>query len=73
MSLQSILDNDAINMLPKIKQILSKAENFEYSQIYSRTLREISNTNISIEEMSDKQLNKFQDKLVEIFKHFNWI
>jgi hypothetical protein len=73
MNLQAALDNEAIELLSKIKEILLTAKTFEYSQILARTLRETCNSNIALIDMIPTQINKFEEKLIETFKFFKWI
>lgn len=73
MSLQSELDQEAIDMLPKIKTEIKKAASFEANEMLCRTLRECMNSKIAMNSMNSEQLEKFQQDLLEIFEYNNWI
>ena len=73
MSIQSKLDAQAINKLPKIKTIIKNSNNFSSNQIKSATIRAIIDSDITVDTMSDKQLEQFQSALINAFKYKNWI
>ena len=73
MSLQARFNKEAIGLLPEIKKLLVEANSFSYSQIYCYTIREVLNSPMSISYMSKKQIKKFEDKLIQEFKYYNWI
>ncbi len=73
MSVQSILNNQAINKLTNVSKAISIVDSFERNQMYNYTLRQICNSNICLEDMTDTQLNNFDISLVEAFKYREWI
>lgn len=73
MSIQSILNNQALVKLTKITSLIERAEKFEANQMTVRAIRECGNSKIAIDEMTDIQLEEFENKLIDTFKYFNWI
>lgn len=73
MSLQSVLDQQAIDKLPAIKSLIARAKPFEANQMTCRALREILNTVTPLDEMNADQVEIFTGELVHIFKHYEWI
>lgn len=73
MSLQSQLDQEAIDMLPKIKSEIAKAAFEEANAMRLKTLQYCMNSSKAIIDMNSKELEEFQDDLLEIFKYREWI
>tara|TARA_R110001599_G_C11887448_1_gene624744 strand:- start:33 stop:254 length:222 start_codon:yes stop_codon:yes gene_type:complete len=73
MSIQSKLNAQAINKLPKIQAVINNSDNFSSNQIKSATIRAIIDCDITIDTMSDKQIDQFEDGLIRAFKYKNWI
>ena len=73
MTIQNQFNNEALNMLPEIVAEIKKADQFGRDQIISKTLRECSNSRVSLINMNEKQLNEFQDNLLESFRYLEWI
>jgi len=73
MSLQAQIDEWAINLLPRIKKLIRKAERFEANQMYCYALRKCANNNKALEEMNKKEIIIFQKSLVKAFKFNEWI
>lgn len=73
MSIQSQLDNGSIAMLPRIVAIIERAKSYEANQMRCRTLREIGDSKIAIDNMNPAQLYEFQEELIETFNCFDWI
>lgn len=73
MTLQSNLNNAALNYLPKILKIIKEIDHFEANQIKCYTLRDIGNRSKAIYDMNLRQIEKYENCLLEVFKHKNWI
>lgn len=73
MTIQSQLDQIAINILPKIKSAIEAAEKFEANQMINRVLRECMNSSKAIDSMNESELNSFQDEVLETFKYNEWM
>ena len=73
MSVQAALNADSMNSIPKVKQVISKAENFEANQMEQKALNKMMNSHVAIVDMNCQQLEQFQDDLIEIFKFNNWL
>ena len=73
MNTQAILNQQAIDMLPQVKLLIEDAESFEANQMRNRALKEIMNSNTTLTDMSSKELDSFQESIIDIFKHFDWI
>jgi hypothetical protein len=73
MSLQSILNQDAIDILPRIKKLIRKADNFERNQMYEAVLRATLNSYPTLLLMTKDQIDKFEQSLIDIFKYKEWI
>ena len=71
--MQAIVDNEALNKLPLIKLALKTANNFEANQMRVYTLREICNSLIPLDQMTDNQKQNFSRLLLEIFRSKKWI
>jgi len=73
MTIQSQLNNQAISKLSKISNQIKYTEFHERNQIINYTLRAINNSRIAIDEMTAEQLEIFQNDLMNVFSHKNWI
>lgn len=74
MSLQKIFDQQLIDKLALIKNVLeTHHDDFCINQIRVLTLRESLTTIKPISKMSDTELNDFQNRLIEQFKHKGWV
>ncbi len=73
MSIQASLNADSINSVPKIKQVIANANSFEANQMEQKTLREMINSSKPVADMSSEELKQFQNDLLEVFKHYDWI
>lgn len=60
-------------MLSKITFLIERAEKFEANQMTCRAIQECGNSKIAIDEMTDIQLEEFENELIDTFKFFNWI
>ena len=76
MSLQAHLNDEAIELLPKIKKIISESEKFEANQMYNETIRKCCNASSvygsCLVDMSENTKEEFQNDLIDAFKHFGW-
>ena len=68
MSLQSQLDNELFEFIPKIHDLIKKAQKFESDQMQNSALREAMNTKIPVCNMNKKQIDEFEEHLMIIFK-----
>ena len=66
MSLQAQLDNEALNLLPKIKSLITESNRNEMIVL---TIRECLNCTPPVSEMSESQKDNFQNRLIESFKY----
>jgi hypothetical protein len=73
MSIQAILNQDAINMLPAIKHTIENASIFEANQMTDKAIREINSSSKSIADMSSDEREVFSKALIEKFQYFEWI
>ncbi len=74
MSIQQQLNNMAISMCKKLQATISQSsDEFCINQMRCSALKEINNTYMPIENMTQEQLDKFQDEVIEKFKYNNWI
>lgn len=72
-SMQTKFDDDALGKLPLIRSILQTADSFEANQIRCYTLREICNSLIPLDQMTDNQKQNFSKSLLEIYREKKWI
>jgi len=73
MSIQNLLNNQALAKLPQITSLIANADFFEANQMRCRALKDISNSKIAIDDMTDAQLKEFENEIIDTFNHFNWI
>jgi hypothetical protein len=71
--MQARMNQEAIDMLPRIKHVIALAEDFEACQMTQATLMSICNSVRSISEMSGAQIFIFEEMLLEQFKYKEWI
>lgn len=71
MSIQSQLNNEAINMLPKIKKLIAESEHADI--LFQSTLQKCMNSRVAISDMNGEELNRFQDNVIGCFIHNDWI
>ena len=73
MSIQSQLNQDAIEMLPLVKAAIANAGTFEGNQMHCYTIRECLNSQTPIAFMSGSELQEFQNNLLDVFNKNNWL
>ena len=73
MSLQSNLNQNALEKLPKILSLIRKSDVFNKNQMICRTLTELQNSATSLDEMTHAQRNMFQLRLINVFKQNGWM
>ncbi len=73
MSLQAILDNDALNCFPKIQEHIKNAHSFDANQMRCYTIKACCNANPCVADKSLEQIEKFQDDLIDLFVEYSWI
>lgn len=73
MSIQAAFNADAMSLIPKIKEVISFANNFEANQMEHKALTEMMDSPIPIAHMNSKQLEQFQTDLLDQFKYYDWI
>tara|TARA_B110000908_G_scaffold69583_1_gene83928 strand:- start:175 stop:396 length:222 start_codon:yes stop_codon:yes gene_type:complete len=67
MSIQGIMNQQAINLLPRIKAIIDSSSDYEANQRRSAALRLIADNVKPISEMNGKEINAFEDSVIEYF------
>ncbi|HLX55278.1 MAG TPA: hypothetical protein VKR58_15145 [Aquella sp.] len=72
MTIQSQFNEEAINMLPLVKEEIAKAGKFESCQMTNKTLYAAINNHQALCDMSESDLQEFQNDLLEIFKFNGW-
>lgn len=72
-SIQAHFNNEAINMLPRIKAEILKAEGSNHNNLITATLQNCLGASIPIAYMTPTELNRFQSKLLTSFKNLGWI
>lgn len=73
MSLQHQLDEMSIASLPRIKKLIDESKKFEANQMYQYARHKMMNAWKPVIYMSIDELDEFQDDLIKIFEHHNWI
>jgi hypothetical protein len=73
MSIQAALNDDAISMLPAVKQAIANAEAFESNQMQSKAISEICNLAKPLVDMSEDEKQQFSGELLDMFRHRGWI
>jgi len=71
--MQAKFDDEALDKLPLIRLALKTAKNFEANQMRVYTLKEICNSRIPLDQMTQDQKQDFSKLLLETFKAKNWI
>lgn len=59
--------------LPRIVEVINKAEKHGYQNIIQTTLNACMNCKPCIDDMNEEQLINFQYELIMAFKHYEWI
>jgi len=70
MSIQYILDKEALDYLPKIKELLNKADDFSRNQMREFTIRSMMNSIKPVANMNKEELEKFELGLIETFEYW---
>lgn len=71
--MQSHFNNEAIDLLPRVKQEIIKANNFERNQMVDFTLRAILNSTCPIVHFNQIEIDTFSSNIIERFKEKGWI
>lgn len=69
--LQNSLDNQAIEMLPRIKTMIENADDFDGNQMRNFTLQKINNLK-SLVDMTHVDKDALTEHLILVFKNKNW-
>lgn len=70
---QSQFNNEALQSLTKVFELIENADGLERNQMAHVALREIMNSSVPIDSMSESQLDKFQNDLIERFEYNGWV
>ena len=69
MGLQSILNQEAFEMLEKTWEAMKKADSFDRSQLEAIALKRILNCSPCLEKMTDEQRQKLDNEIVDYFEY----
>jgi hypothetical protein len=72
MSLQAILDNDAISQLKTVSEEIKNSDSFDANEMKNLVIREFSNSRIAFDDMTKAQKATFEANILSIFLHKNW-
>ena len=76
-NIQARFNNEAIDMLPRVKKEILKATQFEANQMKCLTLAKCCNASqhyrCAIAFMTKEELKEFEQDLLDVFKFKNWI
>jgi hypothetical protein len=73
MSIQSKFNSEALDYVPRIKRAIDDADSFSSSQMQSKTISAMLNSEIAIARMDDTQLAEFEGALLTTFKFNKWL
>lgn len=73
MSIQGKFNSDAIKMIPRVREHIIKADNFESNQMECLAIKEMLNLYTPLSEMNDSEISNFENELISTFKFYNWI
>ncbi len=68
MSLQEILNRQALDKLTIVRDFSESLNAFDLNQLHQFALREMINSSTAIVNMNEKQKTRFQEDLIERFK-----
>ena len=66
MSIQAALNNDSINAIPKIKEVINEAEDYQADLMKQSALRSMMNSRTAIDDMNNEELEEFQNDLKQL-------
>lgn len=70
MSIQTQFNNQAISMLPKVLKVIKEIEDKQIrDNLVFLFLNKINNSSICLDNMSQKQLESFENNLLEILEY----
>ena len=67
MSIQGIMNQQAINLLPRIKAIIDSSSDYDANQRRNAALGLINNSVKPVVEMTATEINAFEDSVSEYF------
>lgn len=67
MSIQTQLNNQAISLLPRVSELIKKAEQHEKDQMTALALREILNSHTPVADMDEDGIEEFENWLIVEF------
>jgi len=73
MSIQAQLDNQAIDMLPKIKKAINSVNDFDSNQMRCYTIKCCLNTIPCLNDKTSDEIAEFQDGLLSHFIRQDWL
>jgi hypothetical protein len=71
MSLQEILNNDAISQLKTVSEEVKNSNSFDSNQMIDLVLKELNNSRIAFDDMTKAQKATFEANILSIFLHKN--
>jgi hypothetical protein len=71
MSLQEILNNDAISQLKTVSEEVKNSNSFDSNQMIDLVLKEFNNSRIAFDDMTKAQKATFEANILSIFLHKN--
>ena len=72
MSIQAILNKQALSYVPNVLHIILNAPEFEANQMVNKTLHEMMQTQKRINEMTEIEIDNFEKFLIELFEWKGW-
>lgn len=73
MNLQHQLNKLSLIRTPRISAIIEGAASYEANQMREYTLQKMMDSYTSITDMTEHQLDEFQDNVIADFKYKNWL
>lgn len=73
MSLQTMLDNEGLSLLPKTHEAIKNAPQQEASQMTSLALQVINQASSSLADMSTDELSTFDRDMIDRFVFNQWL
>jgi hypothetical protein len=73
MGVQSTLNQQAIDMLPLVRDAIKNGNSFDSNQMYCKAIQLICNSKIPLSKMNEKQIRDFDNDIINLFKINGWI
>lgn len=73
MNVQAQLNDQAIRYLPRVRQLILEADDFESNQMTNKVLQWVSVLRLPVHNMNNIEIHYLERDLIKVFKMKGWM